>query len=97
MNANRHTRSLRAFRSSEGRSGNCRLDAHQEHELRGGPVGSEPLLTIREVCAALAISRQTLYRLLERRRPGRDPRLAIPEVPAGEIQSYLDQRKGVMR
>ena len=53
----------------------------------------EPLLTVREVCELLAISKQTLYRLL-----GRGDLVAIrvsqsPRFRPSEITAYLDANR----
>ena len=74
------------------------LDAHGTRGYGADRSALEPLLTIREVCAALAISRQTLYRLLK---TGDLVAIRVsqssPRFRPSEIQDYLDQRKGVMR
>jgi excisionase family DNA binding protein len=71
------------------------MDVHGTKNYAVGRSDLEPLLTVREVCDALAISRQTLYRLLER---GDLVAIRVSESPRfrpSEIQNYLDQRKGV--
>jgi excisionase family DNA binding protein len=73
------------------------MDAHGTRDYGVARSDLESLLTVRQVCEALSISRQTLYRLLER---GDLVAIRVSQSPRfrpSEIQNYLDQRRGVMR